>query len=655
MVKTQRTRQYTKTMTVIRVANFSSFPFRGWRRTTIGKRLPSPMHLNADGQVVQVVPARNVGDAAQAVDVFCTLQPGQELVIDVDQGQPFAFSIPQLPHDLATHFGGLLKISGWQMRVLEVGVEGAAVRAKAQTTVATSDPNAWALVQGELLFWPDTDSVVQAEFAVTACGGSPTMPVDSDMRLTWGDAFVMVHGASADGVLLQQGKRLGRGQLCWFAVTFAWPRHFNQEGEAGTVLAQMHNGICAVGLDATLPEGATLFPSSFSARQWVAKHWPEVWRRLHTWERSDLGPESNSGNTGRQEVQLHHCGGEALQRCGVGGAEVRLASAMHVHGKWPCHHREVDGAHVDQRNHPELRMYAGQPHYSRSVSPDQLGYSRPLLPGDANGFAGPSPQHWYISDLAAAALLTGSRMAQAALCDHAHLFLLSTTLNPSLSIYSPDGAARTWGCWAMLAMGLWKSLDDRELAQRVVDRFAAQIAQLYAPRILANGSTQGLPIWAPLLNDPRVEPNGMGAAWWQEAFAAGAIYRFARHFGGMGDVMQAAAMCAEFVMDRAWHTVDVGTPSEHWRAQAQGPIDGSPNEQNPASYWNDFGHPMGIWAVLQDNPSHPRARSIWAELMRGTGETSMRWMLPWQDPDGHQHGTLKLRKLPQECRYRHAS
>jgi hypothetical protein len=78
------------------------------------------------------------------------------------------------------------------------------------------------------------------------------------------------------------------------------------------------------------------------------------------------------------------------------------------------------------------------------------------------------------------------------------------------------------------------------------------------------------------------------------------------------------------VLDVAWQQ-DGG----RWRAQPQGPIDGSANDANPRTFgMNGYGMPGCIWVVLQVEPTNAKARSIWEQLMAETGETARRWMLP---------------------------
>jgi hypothetical protein len=72
---------------------------------------------------------------------------------------------------------------------------------------------------------------------------------------------------------------------------------------------------------------------------------------------------------------------------------------------------------------------------------------------------------------------------------------------------------------------------------------------------------------------------------------------------------------------------------DRWRAQPQGPIDGSANAANPASFSFDaYGMPCCVWLVLQVEPAHAKARAIWAQLMADTGEKARRWMLPLAAP-----------------------
>lgn len=70
-------------------------------------------------------------------------------------------------------------------------------------------------------------------------------------------------------------------------------------------------------------------------------------------------------------------------------------------------------------------------------------------------------------------------------------------------------------------------------------------------------------------------------------------------------------------------------PPPVYRSQGQGPLDGSANEQNPASHSFDaFGMPMCVALVLQHEPDNPKARAIWSQLMAAQHESARRWMPP---------------------------
>jgi hypothetical protein len=67
-----------------------------------------------------------------------------------------------------------------------------------------------------------------------------------------------------------------------------------------------------VGVSRIHPEGAPLMPEGASGIVWASKHWAKVEREIHTRGRSLLGPNPTTNDSGEQEVQTYHVGGEAL-------------------------------------------------------------------------------------------------------------------------------------------------------------------------------------------------------------------------------------------------------------------------------------------------------------------------------------------------------
>lgn len=63
-----------------------------------------------------------------------------------------------------------------------------------------------------------------------------------------------------------------------------------------------------------------------------------------------------------------------------------------------------------------------------------------------------------------------------------------------------------------------------------------------------------------------------------------------------------------------------------YQSHPQGPIDGSPNETNPAtSSFDTFAMPLCVAMLYGESQ---KAREIWAQLMGYTGENARRWMPP---------------------------
>jgi hypothetical protein len=69
-----------------------------------------------------------------------------------------------------------------------------------------------------------------------------------------------------------------------------------------------------------------------------------------------------------------------------------------------------------------------------------------------------------------------------------------------------------------------------------------------------------------------------------------------------------AQRIARRVLDVAWTKQGDG----HWRSQAQGPIDGSANDANPAGDgYNAYGMPLCVAVVLRADNADEKALAIW--------------------------------------------
>lgn len=597
---------------VVRLVNHSAAPFAGWHRVHVDTK---PVHSAGHIDGVRFVVGRQSGLDTWPVDVDVILPPGKPIVLDFARAQPKNWTTAPLPADPLSHFGGPVMVAGNAAALVGIEPDGAGYVAHLVARCGRMPcTHMW------VLWFPDQPAIAYGE-AITVAS-NPTVPdlvetVPVDVTLTFGDALVWTHGAGLGGRLLAAGDTLADGQGRALPLLFVWLRHLRRGSEWASVGAAADLGVGSVGIERLIQEGAPLMPVGFSGRAWAATHWPKVVRELHTRGPTLLGPRPRSNDSGEQEVQTFHPGGEAMVEDGVGAEVVRYLSAIRSHALRPCNHLELDGSPIDPARHPQLVFWDGRAHWHRGVSPDQLGKVAQLSEALAGGHWGPDVQHHYCGDLAAVDRLRWSPLADWLLERQATVYLLQRTAQPGWSTTAFE-SARELACEADLVLHVWRGVRDRGLAERVVARWRQRITTVFVPAIADRDLVK---TWD---RDPRVNANGLGAQWWQESFASAAIWRTASRVGP-SSALEPCLKIARRVLATAWQQ----DASGRWRAQPQGPIDGSANDANPAGYgFNGYAMPLCVWLVLQVEPNNSKARSIWSQLMAEPGEKARRWMLP---------------------------
>jgi hypothetical protein len=307
--------------------------------------------------------------------------------------------------------------------------------------------------------------------------------------------------------------------------------------------------------------------------------------------------------------------GEALLPGGVGAEVIAYLSALKLAAR-PCHHLEADGRPLDLAAHvsPRLVFWDGRPHWSSIVSPDQLGkLAQPTLL-ETKLWWGPDVEHWLMNTLAAATRLTGSPACQWLLAHQARIYLLQCTTEPGLST-STVFAARAAGWEGMLAVHLWRELEDRTLAAAVrtrwLDRFQQVIAPSYTNRLQD--------VWDPRFCDPR-----LGKGWWyfpwQQAVGAYGIDLACAELGPTSG-RQLARAGAEAVLRDAfvWS-------GDAWECRDAVALEG---RYSPIGSTWLFGLPMAVAVVLRQQPTHPTATSIWQQMR---ADATMPWQTSWLAP-----------------------
>lgn len=600
-------------MAKIRLANYSSFPFEGWKRTTVDTPLEHKAANMDDGTTV--VLGRRIAPDLWTVDVWVRLAPGEHKTIDTAAMTPIDFERGPLPADLLGHFGGPLRVNGQDAEVVSIDLDGAGYMLQARRRHGQMlCTYVW------MLWYPSQPAWAIAEVLTVA--SNPSVPemgeaCPNGVGVTFGDALML----SVVNVLPEDYLADGQGKAIPLPLFWQW---HSTTGDLNSFCAVAAGGVCAVGVERLLTAGAgkPLFPSGFNARQWATDRWRGAVSRLLTWDPPVCGPATISGSAGEQEETLLHAGGEALLPDGVGAEHVRYLSAIKLHAERPCNHLEANGDWLRSEDHPSLLFWDGRPHWHTVVSPDRLGKPRQLTAEEAHGRWGPDVQHFYQHGLASAARLTGSPLCQQLLRNLCTVYLLQRTDNPSWSTSAWE-SAREWGCEGQFVQDVWMTLEDREMADRVVARWRSRVERILLPRMAGRDL---LVTWD---RDPRVNAGGLGAQWWQESFAAWSIDETCRVVGPEAG-RELALRVATKVLDVAWRWT-----GDHWRAQPQGPIDGSSNDQNPETdSFNHYGMPLCVAVVLRNDHAHTKARAIWQQLRAATAENSHRWMPPIDEEVG---------------------
>ncbi len=590
---------------IVQVANRSAVAFEGWKRTVVDVRPPAAAGARGD---LRYVLGRRTGLDTWAVDLHLKLAAGEQQTLDLSTFPATPVAPVLAPADPAHYFGGACRVGGVALAIAAVAIDGAAVSGHLQGRIAPMlHVDVWTM------WYPDQPGMMTGEAVVTCSNGSiPDLgaTIDKPLHLAFGDAVVDVAGAGRGAPLVPAGTAFSDGQARAVPFVLGWPRHLADPRAQVQHAAAAGRTTCAVGITQLWPDGNPLYPPRFSPMAWNRELFAESLRRLHTWQPALIGPASQSGVSGSQEDQVF-VRGEALLPNGTGAEQTAYLAALKLAAR-PCHHLEADGRQADPNDHPKCVFWAGRPHYHTGVSPDQLG-KRGALP-DTHGWSGPDREHWLYNTVAAASRLVDSPALQWELSQQARLFLFGETVAPGLSTSSPD-ASRSVGWASILAVHLWRGLEDRELADRVAARYRERCRLLYLP---AFGAAPG-DIWDVRVDDARLGP---GAWWmpWQQAVGAYGLDLAGQVFQ-MPAVRDLGLRAATVLLREAW--VQVGN---RWQSRAQMAVaGGGPSNES----FNLYGMPMAIATVLRHDPTNERASAIWRQLLAdAAANKTTSWLAP---------------------------
>lgn len=578
----------------VRIENLGGVAFTGWKRTTIDS---VPPHLVGQVGGALYVVGRQVGLETHAVDVHVSLDAGQSVSLNLAAATPAAWTRGPYPADPLAWFGGPVSIGGQAMSIVSIGPDGAGYTARLRKrTGPMLCTETW------ITWYPDHPEFAFAE-AIVACS-NPTVPdmgatAPPNFHLRFGDAITFIPGAGGDVPLIAAGASFADGQMRAMPVVFLWTRHCTQWAQVLSAAVVVNLKLGAVGISKVLADGNPRYPPSFAARPWTLAKLAPATMRLHSWGPPLIGANAASGDSGAQEDQVF-VRGEAMLEGGVGAEIVTYISALKLANR-PCHHFEANGSLLNLAQHvnPLLVFWDGRPHWSPVVSPDRLGKPFGLSPGEANNWWGPDVEHALFNTLAAGVRYTGSYALQQILAEVARIYLLQWTVQSGLSTSQPF-ASRAIGWEGVLAVHLWRELEDRQLATAVRQRWRDRLDFIVGPFLEARPND----VWDLRFDDARLGPGWRWQPWQQAVGAYGLDLAgtqldrwWARTLALRG--AKAVIRDAYVFQNGAWTSRDVVA------------LDNAPVSMG---FYDLFGMPLAPATVLRHEWQHWPARPIWTQL-----------------------------------------
>ena len=524
---------------MLRIKNNTGYQWQGWKRLNCDTT-PATWCL-ASGAVI--VPGGPSGLDTYHLDVHCTLEPGEELTIDLEgdlaqQSEPFLLGpMPML---------GVPMFGGVPMQFVSAAPNGAGYDIHLQCRVTPMlHCNVW------LTYYPDQPSRCRGVLGLTASNCAvPDLWANIPPHLTLDipGALVKFEGLSYGATVRNAGTTMADGQARGIPFLVVWPEHTKDEIQFTSAQAELSViGICGNAIKNLWPMGNPVMPMATDAATWVRTKWPETLGRMHGWKDGPEGVKARSGDVAKQEDQVF-VGAECMAPGGLGAEAVLYLTAL-GQARRPCHHLEANGSLLDFAKHPELVIWDGRAHYRADVSRDQLGKGGAPTLIETNGWWGPDEEHWLINTLAISARISGCPMLQWMLEAHARLFWFQKTIDVRKSTSRP-GAARAVGWEGLAAVHLHRSLKDRELAERIRQRFLDRCTFILVPQL----GDKVADIWH-VVNDPRMwQDNGVQAPAWlpyQQAWGSWGLHLAGTLLGHAGAV-EIALRGARAVYDRAF-------------------------------------------------------------------------------------------------------
>lgn len=548
-------------------------PGHRWWRVTVHQRPQHDRGRWPTGERYAV--GGPVGIVGWCVDVWANPREGQRLALDLSRAVPDTEPLPVLPEAAADDpvgYYGMPEIAGVPFQWLGWEPDGAGLMTK------------WrAFLQGGAIIADLWLHVTQDDVDV----------VDGVLRVTAGHIgrTELSHELLRDVLpgILDRGEIMGDGQAV--QVRVIWNRLFR------SLNWRPIRGVTGRGIDTV---GVLGIPAAgrFDPIRWCRSHYDSQVAAMVDWRLTGLGITPNPGVTGDQEDQGFAQGFESF----YAGASLRCIDVRYLAAtRWAgrcMHYLHPDGSIVDPERVNDRGDFAvywgGRPWAHMGV---QFNKPRELGPGDANGWGADEMEHRFIHTVAAAYELTGCPGLQEELRHWAMVYLGSETLNPSWSSSTLFvSRALAWNC--LVAVHLWRLLNDRTLAERVKARCI--------PRIEMHRQRWGNGFWDVRPADRRwisSEDCTQGVMLWQQAVGSFGVYIAAEVFGRedfRGWAANAARQVTFFGYDRAgreWEYVGLDRNGD-----AQSPVnyvDGV-NAYRRSGFYRHAWMPLALWVTQEE-------------------------------------------------------
>ncbi len=623
---------------MLSIENRTSQPFRGFLSATVANAPAEATHGWAGGFPIVLGPS--IGLRGRQAHVLAELDGGEVVLAEPTWGGPPPPPLGPMPGNNPAEWIAALGIPTINRVPL---IYGGITPSNGGPLIVHLYARFTRMLVAHLsiYFTPDQDF---AEFDLTITASNPAVPevseiLGDDIVLTCGRALVQFTSGAAFNKAMSMGDSFGDSQMRCFFGAIMWP-HLANPMELVSGAGFVTGGIGFVDLDwfeRIGPLGTAPAPTAWNPSLYVHANYNGAMHHVRDWLPNwPLGIAAASGDSGEQEDQGFGGKGTAIVGGGFGAAQLLRLVAMGW-GKRPCNYLEANGVYL--RLDRDLAIWSGRPIF---WSPDQLGKPRQPSEAECHGWSGPDNQHCFMNEVCAAWQLTGRPSLQRIIHHQGILFLYSQTLRADWATSMVD-ASRAWGWMALMAVQLYTCLEDRDLAERIRERFMARL-QLYIQ------ATGGSSIWDVHPNDHDGQGNIIGVAreiwantstptpfpsfWftYQQGQAAG-LLQIAGEVFDLPAARQLALLGAQGVLEHAydqdgteWESLGILPSGQTVAQRVEG--EGAHRTGNFATAWL----PLAPWTVLRHEPNNERARFLYERARAGALATTKNIPADWIAP-----------------------